>query len=314
MNWDAIGFDWNQVRAFLATVEEGSLSAAARVLGQTQPTVGRQVAALEAQLQITLFERAGRSLIPTPAARDMAGHVRAMAEAAGRFSLAAGGQTQSVAGPVKITASEAYSVSLLPGFVRKLRDTHPEVIVEIVSTNSLSDLLRREADIAVRNADPSEAGLIARRVKTDTGGVFATPDLITRHGPFRAPGDLARAPFVGLESDAALIAAFAAKGVTLTERTFVARAASHTVHWELTRHGVGLGLTSRAIGLRTPEVVPVLEEALSFEFPVWLVAPSELNTSRRVRVVFDALAAYLARWPIPSKIADSPLDAPSGPA
>ncbi|QMU57457.1 MAG: LysR family transcriptional regulator [Boseongicola sp.] len=164
MNWDAVNFDWNQVRAFLATLEEGSLSAAARSLGLTQPTLGRQVAALEDRLDVTLFERAGRELIPTPAALEMAEHVRAMGEAATRFSLVATGQSQSVEGVVKITATEMFAAQLMPDLVAELRTTHPGIILEVIATNSLSDLRRREADIAVRNADPTDPDLIARRM------------------------------------------------------------------------------------------------------------------------------------------------------
>ncbi len=106
MNWQAINFDWNQVRAFLATIEEGSLSSAARALNLTQPTLGRQVAALEAALGVTLFERSGRQLLPTPAGMEIAEHVRAMGEAATQVSLTASGQSLSIEGVVKVRASE----------------------------------------------------------------------------------------------------------------------------------------------------------------------------------------------------------------
>ena len=123
MNWKAINFDWNQVRAFLATIEEGSLSSAARALNLTQPTLGRQVAALEAELGVTLFERSGRQLLPTPAAMEIAEHVRAMGEAATRVSLTASGQSMSVEGVVKISATEMYAAKVLPSLVADLHAT-----------------------------------------------------------------------------------------------------------------------------------------------------------------------------------------------
>ena len=295
MNWQAVDFDWNQVRAFLATLEEGSLSAAARVLGLTQPTLGRQVAALEAHLGVTLFERAGRQLIPTPAALEVSDHVRAMGEAATRLSLAASGQSQSVEGTIKITATELYSAYVLPAFVEKLRADHPGILIDIVSTNSLSDLRRREADIAIRNAEPTDPDLIARKIKTETGGLFASPGLVDRFGPFNDLQDLKDVPFVGFGDTAEFMQALLERDVPVEASSFVARSESHIVHWELARRGLGLGVNGWDVGLSVSDMVPVLREKLTFEFPVWIVAPQELKTNRRVRIVFDALAAHLRR-------------------
>jgi DNA-binding transcriptional LysR family regulator len=295
MNWQAINFDWNQVRAFLATLEEGTLSAAARELGLTQPTLGRQVTALEVHLAVTLFERSGRQLIPTPAAIELAEHVRAMGEAATRLSLAASGQSKSVEGIVKITATEMYSVAVLPGFVAGLRDTFPGIVIDIVATNSLSDLRQREADIAIRNAEPTDPDLIARRVRMDSGGLFATSDYINRHGPFNQLEDLRHAHLIGIGQGTQFLEGLQQRGAPVAEVNIVARSENHLVHWELGKSGLGLALNGWKAGLMTPGMVPVLQDELSFEFPVWLVAPQELKTSRRVRVVYDALAEHLRR-------------------
>lgn len=295
MNWQAVNFDWNQVRAFLATVEEGSLSAAARALGLTQPTLGRQVSALEEELGVTLFERSGRTLILTPTGQALAEHVRAMGEAATRLSLVASGQSQSVEGRVKVTASEGYAAYVLPEVVERLRAEHPGIVLEIVSTNSLSDLRRREADIAVRNADPTDPEMIARRMPDQKGGLYATPGLIARYGPFREVRDLAQAPFIGFGSDGLYLDALQKRQVPVTEANFVAGSESHLVHWEMARRGIGLGIVGNVVGEKDDCVVPVLHDKLSFEFPVWLVAPSELRTSARVRIVFDMLAEVLGQ-------------------
>ncbi len=295
MNWQAVNFDWNQVRAFLATVEEGSLSGGARALGLTQPTLGRQVAALEERLGVTLFERVGRQLILTPTGRELADHVRAMGEAATRLSLVASGQSQSVEGRVKVTASEGYAVYVVPEAVKRLRESHPGIVVEIISTNSLSDLKRREADIAVRNTDPTDPDLIARRMPDQRGGFYATPDLIARHGPFDEVRDLTDAPLIGFADNAQYLGALQKRQIPVSEANFVAGSDSHLVHWELARQGVGIGIVGDQIGDRDPLVVPVLRDRLTFEFPVWLVAPSELKTNPRVRIVFDALAEVLGR-------------------
>jgi DNA-binding transcriptional LysR family regulator len=305
MNWQAIDFDWNQVRAFLATVEEGSLSAAARALGLTQPTLGRQVSALEEHLGITLFERAGRQLIPTPTALELIDHVRAMGEAATRLSLAASGQSQSVDGVVKVTATEMYASFVLPPFVEALRRTHPGIVVEIVATNSLSDLRQREADIAIRNADPKDPELIARRILTEKGGLFATPGFLREFGPFHSLRDLTDVPFIGFGTAPEFENALRERGVPIGERSVVARSQNHIVHWELTRRGLGLGVNSWGVGAMFEDVVPVLHNELAFEFPVWLVAPQELRTSRRVRIVFDGLADYVRSFNSASKVRKS---------
>jgi DNA-binding transcriptional LysR family regulator len=271
------------------------LSAAARALGLTQPTLGRQVSALEEELGVTLFERSGRTLILTPTGQALAEHVRAMGEAATRLSLVASGQSQSVEGRVKVTASEGYAAYVLPEVVERLRAEHPGIVLEIVSTNSLSDLRRREADIAVRNADPTDPEMIARRMPDQKGGLYATPGLIARYGPFREVRDLAQAPFIGFGSDGMYLDALQKRQVPVTEANFVAGSESHLVHWEMARRGIGLGIVGNVVGEKDDCVVPVLHDKLSFEFPVWLVAPSELRTSARVRIVFDMLAEVLGQ-------------------
>jgi len=295
MNWQAVSFDWNQVRAFLATADAGTLSGAARALGLTQPTLGRQVAALEAHLGVTLFDRAGRGLILTSPGTELLDHVRAMGEAATRLSLAAAGQSQAVEGRVRITASEIYSAYMLPPVVRRLRETHPGIVVEIVATNALSDLRSREADIAIRNAEPTNPDLIARRMRDDEGALYAADALVERFGPFATAADLAGAPFVGFGDTAQFLTALGKRGVPVTERDIVADTASHLTHWALARAGVGVGLAASRVGDTEPGMRPVPDTALRFRFPVWLVAPRELRTSRRIRVVFDHLAESLGR-------------------
>lgn len=295
MNWQAVNFDWNQVRAFLATVEEGTLSGAARALGLTQPTLGRQVTALEAQLGVTLFERSGRSLLLTPTGVALAEHVRAMGEAATALSLAASGQSTSVEGRVKVTASEMFAAHVLPEVALALRRTHPGIVIEIVATNSMSDLRRREADIAVRNAEPTDPEMIARRMPDQSGGLYGTRGLVAATGPFETLADLARAPVVGFGAANAFLGILQGRGAPVREANIVAGSENHLVHWELALRGLGLGVNAANVAWRSPGMVPVLHDVLSFGFPVWLVAPAELRTSRRVRIVFDTLAEVLKR-------------------
>jgi DNA-binding transcriptional LysR family regulator len=168
MDWRSVDFDWNRARAFLVTAEEGSLSAAARALSMTQPTLGRQVTALETELGVVLFERGGRGLELTPSGLDLLEHVRAMGDAASSFSLTASGQSTSIEGSICITATEVMAAFVLPPILGRLRQLEPGIEIELIASNSTIDLKRREADIAVRIFRPTQSDLIARKV-CDTG-------------------------------------------------------------------------------------------------------------------------------------------------
>lgn len=293
MDWRSVTFDWNRARAFLVTAEEGSLSAAARALGMTQPTLGRQVTALEDELGVTLFERLGRGLHLTEAGLDLLAHVRAMGEAAVAVSLAAGGKAQSVEGHVAITASEVYSHWVLPPLAAQLRKEAPGISIDVVAANDIRDLKRREADIAIRNTRPDQPDLIGRLICEDQGTFYASPEWLAEHGPFAGLEDLSRAEFVGMEDQAQLIAALAKRGITLTDANFPVSANNHLVHIELARTGLGIGLLPCGLGDSDPRLCRVLPDTPNIRFPVWLVAHRELHTSRRVRLVFDLLAKML---------------------
>lgn len=293
MDWRSIKFDWNRARAFLVTAEEGSLSAAARALGMAQPTLGRQVDALEEELGVVLFERAGRGLVLTPSGLELLDHVRSMGEAAGRVSLAASGHTQSVEGSICITASEIYSAYVLAPIVAKLRREYPGITVEIVASNAAIDLKRREADIAVRNFRPTQPDLIARRLADDCGHLYATPAYLVSIGNPKKPEDLSRAAFIGFDTTDTMLNGLNAMGLSLTHANFPILTESHIVHWHLCRQGAGIGIVPEGIGDNAPEVQRVLEGFQPFEFPVWLTTHREVHTSRRVRIVFDFLVAEL---------------------
>lgn len=292
MDWRSVTFDWNRARAFLVTAEEGSLSAAARALGMTQPTLGRQVTALEEELGLILFERVGRGLVLTQAGTQLMSHVRAMGEAAVGVSLAASGQAQAASGHVAVTASEIYSSWLLPQIARRLRKVAPGITLEVVASNEIRDLKRREADIAIRNARPEEPDLIAKMVGEDEGAFYATSDYLSRLGPVTAPADLAAAEFIGFKDNENFITALQKRGIPVTPAQFPVLASSHSVHWEMARAGVGIGTAPCGLGDTTPDMRRVLAD-VGFRFPVWLVAHRELRTSPRVRIVWELLAEML---------------------
>jgi len=295
MNWQAITFDWNQVRAFLATAEEGSLSAGARALGLAQPTLGRQVAALEERLGVTLFERVGRGVALTQAGRDLLDHVRAMGEAAHRIALVAAGRAEAVAGKVCISAADTVAAYVLPGVLADLREAAPEIEIEILATNSLSDLLHREADIAIRHVRPEEPDLVARLVREGAGGIYAAQSFLRRYGRPRVPADLTPLPFVGMASPERMAAELSRIGLPVSPRNFGLYCENMAVACEMVRRGLGVGVMSDDIASQMPEVERLLPDMPPIPVPLWLVTHRELRTSRRIRVVFDHLAAALAR-------------------
>lgn len=294
MDWRSVKFDWNRARAFLVTAEEGSLSAAARALGMSQPTLGRQVDALEEELSLVLFERAGRGLILTPSGLELLEHVRGMGAAASRLSRAASGQSQSIEGSISIAASEAYSAFLLPPILAKLRRIHPGITVEIVASNAMSDLLRREADIAIRNGVSSQPDLITKKIRDDEAYFYAARSYRARLGDPQSWADLADADFLAFADNEPLLNALKAMGLDATEKNFRILCDNHLVQWQLVKQGLGIGGITSDIGDAEPLVCRVLPAMDPIVIPMWLVTHRELNKSKRVRTVFDFLAAELA--------------------
>ena len=293
MDWQSISFDWNQVRAFLVTAEEGSFSAASRALGLTQPTLGRQVSALEDRLGVILFERLGRSLSLTPSGLELLDHVRAMGDAASRLSLTASGQSQRIEGRVCITATDVMSMYLLPDALKRLREVAPGIEVEVVASNDVRDLRRREADIAIRHGRPEQPDLIAKLLRETSVHLYASSDYLDQHGRPTSPSDLSEAVFIGFDQSDRLLTRLNETGLTLTKNNFKLISESGAVAWELVKQGLGIGLMVREVGDRTAGVECILPDLDPITVPIWLVTHRELHTSRRIRLVFDLLAASL---------------------
>lgn len=287
--------DWNLWRAFLETAETGSLSAAARKLGLTQPTLSRQVAAIERQLQVTLFERLGRSMALTNTGLALLEHARAMGAAAEDLRLAASGRSLAVDGVVCVSASEAIAAHLLPAFLRRLRRAAPGIAIDLISSDSMSDLRRREADIAVRHARPDQQDLIGRRLRDGQAGFYASRAWVREHGHPRTAEDAAGLAFVGSDRSGRYLAYLRAHGLLVETTNFSCYAENTLSHWSLVRQGMGIGPMMDEIARETPGVVRVLDEVPPVRFPIWLVTHRELRTARRIRLVFDLLADFLSQ-------------------
>lgn len=294
MNTPAAAFDWNQARAFLATAQAGSLSAAARLLGQTQPTLGRQIAALEERLGVQLFDRVGRGLVLTRAGRDLMVHVRTMEEAATRFSLAASGRSEEIAGEVSITASDTVATYTLPPILARLARTAPEIRIHLIASNDLQDLTRREADIAIRHVRPTQGDLTARLVSENTARLYATPGYLARIGRPESLADLSRASFIAMGPGGEFARQLGLRGIPVEATQVTHATESGLAYWALVREGLGIGVMSDEIAARTPGIEAVLPELAVVQVPVWLVTHRELHSSRRIRLVFDTLAEALS--------------------
>ena len=295
MNWATVSFDWNHVRAFLATVDEGSLSAAARALGQTQPTLSRQIAELEQTLEVVLFERVGRRLVPTPTARDLIEHVRAMGAAASRISLAASGHSQSIEGRVRITGSDVFAAYVLPPVVAELQQRAPKVEIEIVSDNAIQDLQSREADIAIRHIRPTEPELIARALPDEVAHFYAATRYLDQRGRPSSIADLATHDIVSPGNASQFLDYIADLGVEIDPATCRRLTTDDgVVAWNLVRLGLAMTPMADRVAAATPGVERVLANEIQIRFPVWLITHRELHTSPRIRLIFDLLAECLS--------------------
>lgn len=285
--------DWNHLRAFLETAETGSLSAAARKLGLTQPTLSRQVAAIEQSLGVTLFERTGQAMVPTEAGLSLLEHARTMGSAAEELALAASGQSQAVEGLVSISASDAVATWLLPPVLQRLRTKAPGITVEVVTSNALSDLRRREADVAIRHVRPDQPDLIGKLLYESSAGFYASLEWVRRHGHPRTAAEALQHDFIGVDRVGRYQELLAQHGLPLESAQFTVLSENSVTAWMLVQKGLGIGVMMEEVAQLTPDVVRVLDDIKPVRFPVWLVTHRELRTARRIRIVFDLLAQML---------------------
>jgi DNA-binding transcriptional LysR family regulator len=289
------GIDWNLVRAFRATAEAGSLSAASRKLGLSQPTLSRQVAALEEQLAVTLFERVGKRLVLTAGGAGLLEHARQMAAAAEALALSAAGQASDLSGRVSLSVTDAVATHVMPGIVERLREEVPQVTVAIIATDALSDLRRREADIAIRHVRPTEPELIGRLIGELTAHLYASDAWIARHGLPQAVPDLGGATVLAFDPVEQFVSHMELQGIRIGPELCHVVSNSASALWEMTRRGLGVSVVLDVAAQSMPGLRMLLPELSRVPVPVWLVTHRELQTSRRIRLVYDMVADELRR-------------------
>jgi DNA-binding transcriptional LysR family regulator len=294
MNWTPVNFDWNRTRAFLVTAEEGTLSAAAKALGMAQPTLSRQVAALEAELGVMLFERVGQRLVLTNSGMGLLEHARLMGNAAMQFSLAATGQSQQLEGSVVISAGELDAVFRLPKIIAKLRREEPGIDIEVVVTNAPSDLKRREADIAIRNFRPTQNDLIAKKLGEEVIWLYGTQDYLHQLPPFSDFSELTDIQIIGFDRSSSVSDVLNKQGWRLSKRNFQLLTSCQLLQLGLCKERLGVMFFPESLGDKDPSLVRAFEHmGPVMQLPVWLVCHQELRTNLRVRRVFDFIADEL---------------------
>lgn len=283
--------DWTFWRSFVAVLEAGSLSGAARRLGLTQPTIGRHIALLEQGLGAVLFIRSNDGLTPTALALSLRVQAEAMGAAAEQLARIASGEAAAEAGQVRLTASEFVGREVLPGLLATFLERHPAIDVEVVLTDRNLDLLRGDADLAIRNAPPTQTQLVVRKIGAVPVRFYAHRRYAERHGLPETLDDLARHRLIGWAPHAARVPALA--GMALR---FAFASPNDAAMLAALRAGVGIGPCQARVAEADPELVPVLPGFALVEVPIWLAMHEEQRVLRRVRLLFDHLAEGLARY------------------
>ncbi len=282
--------DWTLLRSFLAVAESGSLSAAARGLRLTQPTLGRHVAELEAQLQAPLFTRTARGLQPTETALALLPAARQMREAAARLALVAAGRQETLQGTVRLTASCVISHQVLPPMLARLRQSEPGIEIELVPSDTAENLLFREADIALRMFRPDQEGTFARHLADLPMALYAAPAYLDRRGRPQALADLAAHDLIGMDRSDLVQRMLDFLGVPLKRADFPVRCDDQVVYLQLMRAGLGIGGALQLVGGRDPGLERVAAFLSLPPLPLWLTAPEALRQTPRIRRVLDHLS------------------------
>ncbi|QOG07382.1 LysR family transcriptional regulator [Aureimonas sp. OT7] len=279
---------WDLWRTFDAVMREGSLSSAARALGLTQPTAGRHIADLEASLGSgALFTRSARGLQPTETAMALAPHAAAMAAAAAALVRTASAPAGAASGVVRISASEVIGAEVLPPILAALHAAHPGLTLELVLTNAQSDLLRREADLAIRMVEPKQQALLVKSIGRISLGFYAHRDYLARSEAIERPADLNRHAIIGFDRDAESLRLLDAVWPDLPASAL--RTDNQLAQIAMVRAGCGIGVMQKPIAMRDAALAPVLPDVFGADLPVWIAMHEDLRSTRRMRIVFDAM-------------------------
>lgn len=280
--------DWGLYRTFLEIARSGSLSAAARTLGITHPTARRHLEELEHQLGGRLFTRSTRGLILTGLAERIVPEVQRIEASVGAIARLASERAGSVHGTVRISASEVIGNEVLPPMLARIRARHPGLTFELILSDSETDILRRDADLAVRMVRPRQSSLVARRVDTIKVGFYAHRNWLAEHGAPSSLEQLFAAPnFIGQDRRRTLADALKIDQTRL-HQSLVLATDSDVAQIAALRAGLGVGVMQVPLAAREPALVRVLPK-LDHRMEVWLVTHPDLKSSTRVQNAMAAL-------------------------
>lgn len=280
---------WDDQRIFLAVLEGGSLSAAARTLGLSHPTVRARIEALEKRLGAVLFTRSVNGLTPTETAQALRDPARTMAAASDLFVRLASAPFGDVAGRVRISVPEFMGIEVIPGMLARLHGAHPLIRIELVLSNRQADLLTQEVDVAVRTFTPKQEALVARKVASIPLGLFASRDYLKRRGIPATIDDLAQHDLIGPDRSRVDLALAETLDVELSGDRFVLRTDSHPAQLAAARAGLGLAFVQVPVGKSDPHLMRVLSGFELARLETWIVTHENLIAIPRVRAVFDSL-------------------------
>jgi len=295
MDVDSRNLDWTLVQSFVAVAQEGSLSAAGRKLGQSQPTIGRHIKALERALGVGLFTRAPRGLIATQAGLEILDYAHVMQSAAAKLRLAAEGRADDLRGTVRITASVVVSHFILPEIIAEIRRSLPEIEIELIPSDTTENLIFREADIAIRMYRPTQLDVVTRHVVDQPVAIYGATSYLDRVGRPDNIDQALKLDFIGFDKSDLIIRFMGRVGISVTRDFFAVRCDDQAAYWQLVCAGCGLGAAQMIVGNAEPRVERILAEIELPKLPVWLAAPEALRTNPRIRAVWDLLADALAK-------------------
>ena len=287
--------DWSLYRSFLAVLQEGSLSGAARTLGLTQPTLARHVETLERAVGFELFTRSPQGLAATEAALELKPYAESLAATAAALLRSASGQGHSVKGTVRVRASEIVGAEVLPAIFADLAERHPELEIELVLSNAVENLLRRDADVAVRMVAPAQEALVTQHVGSVTLGLHAHRRYLERHGVPRSLKGLRDHRIIGVDRETPVVRALFERVPGLTAVKACFRTDSDIAHLMAIKAGLGIGICQVALARRDRELRRVLATAFDLKLGVWIAMHENLRSTPRCRIVFDALVDGLRR-------------------
>jgi DNA-binding transcriptional LysR family regulator len=288
---------WDLYRSFLAVLRLGSLSAAGRTLGLTQPTVGRHIALLQACLGgRVLFTRSQTGLMPTAAAHELRPHAEDMAAAAAAFVRMGSGNVEETAGVVRLAAADVVGVEVLPPILSDFRYQYPNTVIELSVSNQMADLLRRDADIAVRMVRPRQKALLAKRVGKIVLGFYAHRRYLERFGYPERLEDLAHHTLIGFDRVSPGVNFLEAAPIPVSREMFAFRSDNDLALLAALRAGFGIGICHTGIARRDPDLLPLLSKDFKVELEVWVVMHNELKRISRMRLMFDHLARHLSQY------------------